>query len=512
MRHMTIFSPFLSLPAFLCSLRCGLNNQITKMHNLKTLQSGDYKNEGLTRLKLTCPLDSFPLEIFELGGTLEQLDLSGTGLSSLPPNLGYSLPKLKIAFFSQCAFTTFPEQLASCPQLEMVAFRGNGITSIPEDALPPRLRWLIMTDNKLTALPKSIGKCERLQKCMLAGNQLESLPEEMRECRKLGLLRLSSNQLEILPAWLFQMPELAFLSFAGNPCSAPKDEKSAVANGTVDTKGDGPAQLAQVAWSDLEVQHTLGEGASGIISKGIWRTDSAAQKEVAIKLFRGDLTSDGTPMDEMAACIAAGQQANIIDVLGRIHDHPDEASGSFKGGLVMQLIPPHYRTLGQPPSFETCTRDNYPADVRLSLDNALETLQGIAAAAAHLHSKGISHGDLYAHNILWNADGHALLGDFGAATVHGGNVSPVLEKMEVLAFAHLVEDILGLVPGEERKEVIGHLRDLHRRCSAPEVAARPSFEDVEGELRVYARPREEPAAVGVWDELWSYLHKWTINW
>lgn len=479
-----------------------------KMHNLEALQNGEYRDAGLTRLKLTTALDTFPIEILDLGDTLEQLDLSGTGLSSLPLNFGQSLPNLRIAFFSQCAFTAFPKELASCPQLEMVAFRGNGIESIPDDALPPKLRWLILTDNKLTALPPSIGKCSRLQKCMLAGNQLDSLPKEMQECKKLGLLRLSSNKLNCLPDWLFTMPELAFLSFAGNPCSAT-EETDKTSNGTANINSDSRTQLAEVAWSDLEVQHTLGEGASGVISKGIWRIDSEAKQEVAIKLFRGDLTSDGTPVDEMAACIAAGQQENIIDVLGRIHDHPDEASGAFKGGLVMQLIPPHYRTLGQPPSFQTCTRDNYAADAKLSVDNALDILQGIASAAAHLHAKGISHGDLYAHNILTNSNGHALLGDFGAATVHGGKVSPLLEKLEVLAFSHLTEDLLGLVTMEGQSEVVASLRSLQQRCSMPDVAARPTFGAITEELR-NASHQKQTVTGGVWDELRSYLRYWNI--
>lgn len=438
------------------------------MHDLETLQSGGYKDAALTKLKLTCPLQAFPTEIFDLGSTLEQLDLSGTGLSSLPSDFGQSLPNLKIAFFSQCAFSSFPPVLASCPQLEMVAFRGNGMASIPEDSLPPKLRWLILTDNQLSSLPRSIGKCGRLQKCMLAGNRLQALPEELQHCKKLGLLRLSSNKLQTLPDWLFDMPELAFLSFAGNPCST---------SDVLAVSDDRQLGLAHVNWSELEVQHTLGEGASGIISKGLWRIDSSTTKEVAIKLFRGALTSDGTPEDEMVACIAAGQHENIIDVLGRIHGHPDEANGAFKGGLVMQLIPPHYQTLGQPPSLLTCTRDNYPTDARLSVENALNILEDIAAAAAHLHLKKVAHGDLYAHNILTSADGHALLGDFGAATVHGGKVSPLVEKLEVLAFANLVEDLLGLVTtvAEEQRAVIRNLQSLHQQCSAENISTRPTF-------------------------------------
>ncbi|ROV91355.1 hypothetical protein VMCG_09672 [Cytospora schulzeri] len=454
------------------------------MHDLETLRSGGYKDVGLTKLKLTCPLESFPPEILDLGETLEQLDLSGTGLSSLNSNIGQGLPNLKIAFFSQCAFTTFPQELASCPQLEMVAFRGNGMTSIPEDALPPRLRWLILTDNRLTALPRSIGKCERLQKCMLAGNQLQTLPEEMQSCRKLGLLRLSSNELETLPDWLFELPELAFLSFAGNPCSthlADMDRKATgITNGDRDTK----PELARVHWSDLDVQQTLGEGASGIISKGLWRTSPDTTEEVAIKLFKGSLTSDGAPEDEMAACIAAGSNDDIIDVLGRIHHHPDEEKGTFKGGLVMQLIPPYYRTLGQPPSLQTCTRDTYSADASLSLKNTLTILAGIANAARHMHASGIAHGDLYAHNILTNEEGHAILGDFGAATVHGRGTSPLLEKLEVLAFAHLIEELLGLVSDTTDKQdaLAQRLKDLHQRCSVDSVPSRPTFDEVIIEL------------------------------
>lgn len=454
------------------------------MHDLNVLQSGGYKGSGLTRLKLTSPLESFPSEILDLGETLEHLDLSGTGLSSLPSDIGRRLPHLKIAFFSQCSFRTFPRELASCPELEMVAFRGNGIISIPEDALPPRLRWLILTDNRLTVLPRSIGKCEKLQKCMLAGNQLEALPDEMQSCKNLGLLRLSSNKLDTLPDWLFALPELAFLSFAGNPCSTHLADMDRKASGIENASGVPKPELARVAWSDLEVQHTLGEGASGIISQGAWRTSPDTTEEVAIKLFKGSLTSDGDPEDEMAAYIAAGQHSNLIDVLGRIHHHPDEETGGFKGGLVMQLIPPHYRTLGQPPSLRTCTRDTYPADAELSPNSTLSILGGVAGAAGHLHARGLAHGDLYAHNILINGEGHALLGDFGAATVHGKGISPLLEKLEVLAFAHLIEDLLGLVSAttDEQVAAIQRLRSLHQRCSVEYVPARPIFEEVSIEL------------------------------
>ncbi|KAK3347189.1 hypothetical protein B0T25DRAFT_296388 [Lasiosphaeria hispida] len=455
------------------------------MQDLQVLLDGGYKGTGLTKFKLSCPLTDFPQEILELGDSLEQLDFSGTGLSSLPANLGSFLPNLKIAFFSNCNFTVFPKELATCPNLEMVAFRGNAMVEIPEDALPLRLRWLILTGNRIKALPASIGRCTRLQKCMIAGNQLRSLPAEMAQCTKLGLLRLSANQLSILPPWLFTLPELAFLSFAGNPCSTP------LSNGTLTTL---PLGLSNIPWPSLTVQHTLGRGASGIISQALWeQSPGAFAEEVAIKLFHGALTSDGTPADEMAACLAAGAHESLISLLGRITDHPDEENemGSFQGGIVMQLVPEQYCVLGQPPSMASCTRDCFEeAAGAMSAGCALSMLAGVAGAAGHLHRKGIAHGDLYAHNILASReDAHALLGDFGAATVYGKAQAELpqgaMEKLEVLAFAHLVEDILGLVKEEEEGEeeqLRKGLKALQTKCAVADVEARPTFEEITQEL------------------------------
>ncbi|PBP24289.1 outer arm dynein light chain 1 [Diplocarpon rosae] len=436
---------------------------------LEDLRAGLY--QGTKRLKLTCSLTSFPREIFSLFDTLEILDLSDNPLSSLPKDIS-RLHKLKIAFFSHCNFTVFPKELAQCRSLEMIAFRGNRMMTIPQDSFPRKLRWLILTDNRISELPPSIGQCHRLQKCMLAGNQLTTLPAEMAHCRKLGLLRLSSNNLTLLPQWLLGLPELSFLSFAGNPCAA--------------SYKDNPI-LDDITWSNLSVENLLGEGASGVISKGVWKAPEGL-KSVAIKLFKGEITSDGSPADEMAATIMAGQHPNLIDPIGKICGHPD------KRGLVLELIPPHYSSLGLPPTLETCTRDSYPPATTYPVEKCKSILLGIAAAATHLHAQGIAHGDLYAHNILIDESGHALLGDFGAATMYrkGSEEFELLERMEVFAFGHLIEDLLGLVEitadgdevlREREASVIERLNLLHWQCTAPVVTERPCFAEVHKELK-----------------------------
>jgi serine/threonine protein kinase len=247
--------------------------------------------------------------------------------------------------------------------------------------------------------------------------------------------------------------------------------------------------LDNIAWSSLSVQNILGEGASGIISQGIWRDSANTEKAVAIKLFKGEVTSDGSPIDEMNACMTAGRHPNLIDPIGKIQDHPE------KRGLVLELIPPHYKNLGLPPTLDSCTRDSFHPETVLSIEKCKNILRGIAAAATHLHERGIAHGDLYAHNILIDDKGHALLGDFGAAMIYGkdSEVAGSLERMEVFAFGHLIEDLLGLVErrvdedsvlGEKDAYVIEALNLLHWRCTDPVVGARPLFSQVHEELTV----------------------------
>ena len=152
------------------------------------------------------------------------------------------------------------------------------------------------------------------------------------------------------------------------------------------------------------------------------------------------MTSDGTPADEMNACLAAGGHRHLVGALGKIVDRQDDRSG-----LILSLIPPDYRNLGNPPSLDSCTRDTYPKGTSFAIATILQIAIGIAAAAAHLHAQGIMHGDLYAHNIMTNDRGDCLLGDFGAASSYDRTcriTSSSLERLEVRAFGCLLEDLL----------------------------------------------------------------------
>jgi len=345
---------------------------------LAALRSGQL--QGIKRLDLACDLQHFPPEIFALADTLEILNLSGNALSSLPDDLP-RLSKLRVLFCSENRFTHLPEVLSSCAQLEMVGFKSNRIREVSAAALSPGLRWLILTDNQIASLPDSIGNCVRLQKLMLAGNQLTELPQTMRGCLGLELLRISANRFASLPEWLLQLPRLTWLAFGGNPvATAPNLANPAV---------------SRIEWADLLLAEQLGEGASGVIHKAHWQpSPHDAGRPVAVKLFKGSVTSDGFPAEEMAACLAAGDHDNLIGVIGVLSGHPAGTSG-----LVMPWIDPGFRTLAGPPDLASCTRDIYPDGLRFSLPMVLDLAKGLAAVGAHLHGQGLMHGDFYAHNV-----------------------------------------------------------------------------------------------------------------
>jgi hypothetical protein len=427
------------------------------MHSLADLRAG--KLAGIKRLDLSCGLQEFPREIFDLADSLEVLNLSGNALQQLPDDL-HRLKRLRVLFGSDNQFTELPACIGQCLELRIVGFKANQIHHAPAQALPPKLRWLILTDNRLQHLPEELGACGALQKLMLAGNQLQTLPASLARCERLELLRIAANQLTQLPDWLLQLPSLAWLAYAGNPLCAEH---------AMELRQPG---VRQIPWQQLHVQQRLGEGASGVIQQAHWQSPGQPDKAVAVKLYKGNVTSDGSPLNEMAACIAAGNHPNLIGIEGQILDHPQGLAG-----LVMQLIAPSFVNLAGPPSLESCTRDIYSSDVRFSLPIALRVAQGIAMVTANLHTCGMTHGDLYGHNILWEPDGTCLLGDFGAASLHPNPESgQALERIEVRAFGILLGELLERCEGPTQQMTALH--ELQARCVQPVVSSRPAMTEV----------------------------------
>jgi hypothetical protein len=426
---------------------------VDRHETLAALRRGDLTDAR--EIRLPAGLAAFPSEVFGLADTLELLDL-GVGTFTLPDDLG-RLKHLRVLFCSGNPLERLPPVLGDCPALSQLGFRGCGIREVPAESLPRDLRWLTLTDNRIERLPDGIGARPRLQKLMLAGNRLAALPGTLAGAENLELIRLACNRLDALPPWLTRLPRLAWVSYAGNPAEP----------------GSEPGTAPRAAWADLDVGAVLGEGASGRVHRCVWR-EGGAERTVALKLFKGAMTSDGLPEREMEACLAAGDHPCLIGALGRLDGHPDGALG-----LVLRLVPPDWRVLAGPPSLATCSRDVYDPAFRLPAGTAVRIARSVAAAVAHLHARRLLHGDVYAHNTLWDAGrGAAVLGDFGAASALPPDAEGrALARVETRAVGILLGELLDLSDGEP-----AGLRDLERACTQAEPGARPEMTAVLAEL------------------------------
>lgn len=299
---------------------------------LQQLRDGELA--GTRRFALATGLTEFPREIFTLADSLEILDLSGNALHSLPDDL-HRLTRLRVLFCSNNAFTELPACIGGCAALEMVGFKANRIAHVPAASLPPLLRWLILTDNEIEELPDALGRRPYLQKLMLAGNRLQALPDTLAGCERLELLRIAANRFDTLPPWLASLPRLAWLAFGGNPMNAAREASALSAQ-----------ELPVIDAACIALQEKLGEGASGVIHRALWQRGDGESAALAVKRFKGAITSDGTPRSEMAACIAAGTHAGFIGATARV------VSDAGADALAMRLIDPAFKVLAGPPSLD----------------------------------------------------------------------------------------------------------------------------------------------------------------
>ncbi|WP_052436037.1 F-box protein [Neochlamydia sp. EPS4] len=175
--------------------------------NCKNTMGIDLSGVGLTYL---------PPEIGQLS-QLQGLRLSFNQLTSLPAEIG-QLSQLQGLDLGQNQLTILPAEIGQLSQLRTLSLIHNQLTSLPvEIGQLSELQWLDLNQNQLTSLPAEIGQLSQLQWVYLNQNQLTSLPGEIGQLSELERLDLNQNQLTSLPAEIGQLSKLQTLKLAENP-------------------------------------------------------------------------------------------------------------------------------------------------------------------------------------------------------------------------------------------------------------------------------------------------------
>ncbi|QMS88045.1 leucine-rich repeat domain-containing protein [Nostoc edaphicum CCNP1411] len=170
----------------------------------------DLSGKGLTTL---------PPEIGQLTN-LRSIDLTSNKLRSLPPEIG-QLTKLQSLDLGSNQVSCLPPKIVQLTNLQLLDLSSNQLSSLPPEIVQlTNLRSLNLTWNQVSSLPPEIGQLTKLELLFLTWNKLSSLPSEIVELTNLQTLDLSINQLSSLPPEIVELINLQSLSLGMNKLSS----------------------------------------------------------------------------------------------------------------------------------------------------------------------------------------------------------------------------------------------------------------------------------------------------
>ncbi|XP_030750598.1 protein artichoke-like [Sitophilus oryzae] len=200
--------------------RLGLLQQLDVSWNMLTcVAPGSLQLPSLTRLLLAGNpgLGKSREVLVGVGGKLQSVDASKTGLKQVPAALTHSIRTLNLA--DNVIKSVNCGELDSYPLLQLLDFTSNNLVSIEEDALGrlESLSILYLTDNKIQEVPKSLP--EDLTVLHIKFNRVEKIhKDDFEGMTKLEVLLVSDNKITVIEEGaLRHLSSLATLDLSRNP-------------------------------------------------------------------------------------------------------------------------------------------------------------------------------------------------------------------------------------------------------------------------------------------------------
>ncbi|XP_006662410.2 plant intracellular Ras-group-related LRR protein 8 [Oryza brachyantha] len=196
--------------------------------NVSKIRPERWKSTGIIALS-DSSLKAVPEEVWGCGSSIRVLDISNNSVEAIPQEIAAlkSLQKLiltandiadgniswegliciqtlTVLLLSQNRLVALPSSLGSMTHLRELRIANNRLETLPvEIGLLKHLEILIASNNRISSLPSSIGDCESLNEVDLSSNLLAELPEAFGNLQNLKVLSLRNNGLTSLPSAFF---------------------------------------------------------------------------------------------------------------------------------------------------------------------------------------------------------------------------------------------------------------------------------------------------------------------
>ena len=153
------------------------------------------------------------------------LDLRHASLEDLPAAIISTHQQLTLqrVNISNNKLSELPKWIGRLGELRSLIAASNAICRIPPSIQQlGKLTELSLVNNALQGeLPVAIARCTSLRSLNLAGNRISGLPHDFHTLQQLTRLDLHRNQLAEVPAVVAALPLLEFLLMSANPFRAP---------------------------------------------------------------------------------------------------------------------------------------------------------------------------------------------------------------------------------------------------------------------------------------------------
>uniref|UniRef100_A0A7S3EQ32 Uncharacterized protein n=1 Tax=Haptolina ericina TaxID=156174 RepID=A0A7S3EQ32_9EUKA len=208
----------LAAPDLATAVQRSGNELSLKGQSLRELPDGICSRDNLEKLDLSSnAMTNLTDEIGDLA-SLRKLTLDQNSLSQLPAVL-FMLPHLTELSVEHNRLERLPAVLWSAPRLARVSLRANRLTAaslnMPPEASAP-IQALDLGENRLGSVPP-LASLTNLNELHMQGNGIASLPVEALPLRSLTTLDIRDNDLTNLPPQLSLASALQALSLSGNP-------------------------------------------------------------------------------------------------------------------------------------------------------------------------------------------------------------------------------------------------------------------------------------------------------